>query len=359
MKNDRHKIGVIGLGKMGSGFLKALAAGDRWDVVAVCDLSPERLDRAGELIRGAETTQQAGDITGRADIEVVGIFTLADARPPLLAEALKQGKHVMAEKPIAAGVDAEKELLRTIEASDRIVAVNLFNRNAWYHEEIQAFIRSGQIGQLAALTISHQTPGDMPTEGYEPEGPPFHNCGMHYVDVARWYAGSEFDRWHAQGIRMWSWQDPWWVNAHGHFQNGVVFSITQGFAYGQLAETKVKRCGLDAVGTKGVVRMQHDFRTVSIEYHGVACTEAKQGPYGGKKFDVMCERFADALDTGDASLLPTARDSVVASEVSQAMLDEATRDAPCVGTPEEMTEILAHREQWRKKISGNTQRAST
>ncbi|MDE0838930.1 MAG: gfo/Idh/MocA family oxidoreductase, partial [Kiritimatiellae bacterium] len=191
--------------------------------------------------------------------------------------------------------------------------------------------------------------GLMPTEGHGPEGPPFHDCGMHYVDVARWYAGSEFDTWHAQGVRMWSWKDPWWINAHGCFKNGIVFSITQGFSYGQMAETKVVRCGIDVIGTKGVIRMQHDFGTARIEFHGVSRTEVKEGPYGGKKLDVMCERFAQALDTGVPGLLPTARDSVIASEVSQAMLDAASGDAsPCVGTPEEMSEILAHREQLRQ-----------
>lgn len=333
---------------MGSGWLRALAASERWDVVSVCDLRQERLDWAGTVLPRVATTREATDIVNRPDLDVVGIFTLADSRPRLIELSLERGKHIMAEKPIGDSVSVEKSLLRTIEASGKVVAVNLFNRNAWYHEEIQAFIRKGEIGRLAILTISHQTPGHMPTEGHDPEGPPFHDCGMHYVDVARWYAGSEYDRWHAQGIRMWSWKDPWWVNAHGVFKNGIVFDITQGFAYGQLAEAKVYRCGLEAIGTKGVVRMRHDFDTVRIELHGVHRTEVKEGPYGGKKLDVMCDRFARALDTGDASLLPTARDSVIASEVSQAMLDEATRAAPpCIGTAEEMTEILAHRDQLR------------
>lgn len=344
MKQPRHKIGIIGLGSMGSGFLKSLIASPRWDIVAVCDVNRERLDWAAGLVPGVQTTCEGQEITGNPEIEVVGIFTLAGIRPRFIRESLNQGKHIMAEKPLGATVEEEKELLRMIEESDRIVSVNLFNRNAWYHEQMQDFIRQGQIGQLAIVNISHQTPGLMPTEGHLAEGPPFHDCGMHYVDVARWYAGSEYKDWHAQGIRMWNWQDPWWVNAHGYFDNGVVFSITQGFVYGQLAEKKVVRCGLDAIGSKGVIRMQHDFRTVRIEYHGVSCTKVKEGPYGGKKLDVMCERFARALDSGDTGLLPAARDSVIASEVSQAMLDAASRNnVPCIGTPAEMDEILRHR----------------
>ena len=32
--------------------------------------------------------------------------------------------------------------------------------------------------------------GLVPGEGHEHEGPAFHDCGMHYVDIARWYAES-------------------------------------------------------------------------------------------------------------------------------------------------------------------------
>jgi myo-inositol 2-dehydrogenase/D-chiro-inositol 1-dehydrogenase len=308
------------------------------------------LEWARELLPDAIVTVEASDIVRHPDLDVVGIFTLADIRPHLLLQALQHGKHVIAEKPLAASVTEEKKVLAAIESSDRIVTVNLFNRNAWYHAEIQAFIDQGEIGRLAAILISHQTPGLMPTEGHQPEGPPFHDCGMHYVDVARWYARSEYDRWDAQGLRLWGWKDPWWVQAHGSFRNGVAFSITQGFAYGQMAESRVNRCGLDVIGTKGVVRMEHDFGTVSIDYHGVTQTRKKTGPYGGKKLDVLCERFADSLDVGHAVGLPSARDSVVASEVSQAMLDFARQHAaPNIGDRREMEEILEYRARRRQK----------
>jgi hypothetical protein len=99
---------------------------------------------------------------------------------------------------------------------------------------------------------------------FGPEGPPFHDCGMHYIDLARWYAQSEIERWDAMGLRIWNWSEPWWGTAHGHFQNGVVFKVTVGFTYGQLAQRPVTHCALEAIGTLGVVRMQHDFNEVVI-----------------------------------------------------------------------------------------------
>jgi predicted dehydrogenase len=343
----KYRIGVIGLGGMGFRFLRSFAVSDRWEPVWVCDLNPERLARAAQVVPSVKTTEKSADLAGDPSLDAVAICTLADIRPTLMREALAGGKHIIAEKPIAASIAEERALLEDIERSGRVVAVNIFNRNAWYHDEIRAFIREGQIGRPAIISISHQTPGLMPTEGHGPEGPPFHDCGMHYVDVARWYAESEYDQWHAQGMRMWGWKDPWWINAHGTFRNGIVFDITQGFVYGHRAQKKTNRCGLEVIGTKGIVRMRHDMSTVRIEYFGTSCTGAKEGLYGDKKTDVMCVRFAEALDTGDTSRLPSARDSVIASEVSQAMLDASRDTAPIVGTPEEMQEILAIRAKHR------------
>jgi predicted dehydrogenase len=347
--SKRYRIGVIGVGHMGRRYLQALQASPRWELAWACDRSPNSLDWARRQASEARLSADADELLKDPSLDVVGIFTLADARPRLIEQALAAGKHVIAEKPLAGSLAEEWRLLERIEASDRLVAVNLFNRSAWYHHEIQRFIAQGEIGDLAIIRILHETPGLMPSEGHAPEGPPFHDCGMHYVDVARWYAGGEYDRWHAQGIRMWGWPEPWWVTAHGSFDNGVVFALSVGFVYGQLSRDKTEHCALEAIGTRGLVRMAHDFHDVTIDYHGVETTSRKIGRYGGKNLDVLCENFARSLDAGRNLGVPLPRDSVIASQVSQAMLDFATAHAaPTVGSAAELEQILAHRRELRQ-----------
>jgi hypothetical protein len=59
--------------------------------------------------------------------------------------------------------------------------------------------------------------------------------------------------------------------------------------------------------------------------------------------------FAESLATGRNIGFPTARDSVVASRVSQEMLDlSRERGAPVVGTLEEMARIRLHKEALRR-----------
>jgi predicted dehydrogenase len=346
----RLRVGILGYGRMGRGFVAAMQENPLWDVAAIYDICPPTQELARQQVRSAAIYDSPDPIFADPSIDVVGLFTLADARPGQIRRALTNHKHVLAEKPLAADVETEWQLVSEIEASDRFVAVNLFNRNAWYHKDIRRFVARGEIGDLAVIRICHMTPGHMPLEGHDPEGPPFHDCGMHYVDVARWYAQSEYESWDAQGIRMWGYKDPWWVQAHGTFANGVVFDITQGFIYGHLAKEPPHNCYVDVIGTKGVARMHHDFTKATIELHGVHETLQKTAPFNDKKLDVMVDVFAKSILAGKNLGFPQARDSVVASEVSWAMLNDAIANVPPVrGTPEEMQQILEHR---RRMVNG-------
>jgi len=346
----RIRAGILGYGRMGRGFVAAMQASELWDVAAVYDISPAARALARQQVPGAEIHESPDPLFNDPSIQVLGLFTLADARPGQIHRALIHGKHVLAEKPLGADVPTEWQLVREIEASDRFVAVNLFNRNAWYHKEIQRFIAEGEIGEVAVIRICHMTPGHMPLEGHAPEGPPFHDCGMHYVDVARWYAQSEYKTWHAQGLRMWEYKDPWWVQVHGTFENGVVFDITQGFIYGHLAKEQPHNCYVDVIGTKGVARMRHDFSQATVELFGVRETLQKTAPFNDKKLDVMVDVFGRSILAGRNLGFPVARDSVIASEASWAMLRDAMKNGPPArGTVEEMERILQYR---RKMVNG-------
>lgn len=353
-----YRVGVIGFGGMGRYWASEIAASSRWKLVSVCDRSPTALAEAGKAHPGALLTDDAEALFADRSLDVIGIYTHAHQRPPLMERALAAGKHLMVEKPIGADLPTEERVLALVETSGRHVAVNLFNRNAWYHKEALAFVASGEIGELAVVRVRHETPGILPyarsvDEPLVSEGAPFHDCGMHYVDVARWYSGGEYvaGRWHAQGAAFWGVPHPWWINAHGVFSNGVVFDLTQGSCYGHLAKDKTENCGLEAIGTLGVVRYSHDFRTVKLECRGVNRTVLKEGPYGNKKIDVMLDVFALSLDANRNLGYPTARDAVIASRVSAEMVAQAYPALPVRGTLADLQRIFDH----QKELTG-TQR---
>lgn len=339
------KIGLIGFGRMGGFYLDEMQKSGKWDVVYICDLSPESRELAHKLAPGAKIVSDEQVIFDDPEVEVVGLFALADSRKEQIEKAVAAGKHIISEKPIAESPEKEWQAVELAEKSPLLSTVNLYLRNSWYHKTIRNFIAQGEIGELAIIRVCHMTPGLAPGEGHEYEGPAFHDCGMHYVDIARWYARSEYKTWNAQAVRMWNYKDPWWLQCHGTFENGIVYDITQGFVYGQLSKDQTHNSYIDLIGTKGIARMTHNFKTATVEMHGVTRTETVQKPFGGKNIDTLCQKFACSIRSGarDTSL-PAFRDSAIASEYAWKFLEDSRRhDLPSIGDSATLEQIRRRR----------------
>lgn len=338
-------VGIIGFGRMGEKYLKTMLESGRWNISYICDTSPIARDLASEIVPEANIIDDEDMIFRDSEVEAVVLSALADSRKGQIGKAVKYGKHILAEKPIAANIEEEEAAINMIKDSEVISTVNLYLRNSWYHHTMKDFISSGEIGEPAIIRICHMTPGLAPGEGHEYEGPPFHDCGMHYVDIARWYAESEYDTWHSQALRMWDWEEPWWLQCHGTFKNGVVFDITQGFVYGQLAKDQTHNSYTDIIGTKGIVRMTHDFKTAVVDMRGITLTKRIEKPFGGKNIAVICNDFADSILEGKRrSGLPKMEDAFVASEISWKMLEDAgNHKMPSIGDNKTLEAIRERR----------------
>lgn len=344
------KVAIIGFGRMGQMYCKEMQYSGEWDILYICDTNPDAREKARNIVPASTRIVSDEDILfNDPQVEVVGLFTLANSRKEQIGKAVRTHKHIIAEKPIADTQEKELEAVNLTEHADIFSTVNLYLRNAWYHQAMKQFIQEGEIGELAILRICHMTPGLAPGEGHEHEGPAFHDCGMHYVDIARWYAESDYKTWNAQGIRMWDYKDPWWIQCHGTFHNGVVFDITQGFVYGQLSKDQTHNAYTDIIGTKGIVRMTHDFKTATVELHGVNRTLCLQQPFGGKNLDKLCKQMAASIRSGirDNSL-PSLRDSIEASHYAWSFLEDARHNClPSIGNLQTLEEIRERRKHMK------------
>lgn len=344
------KVAIIGFGRMGQMYCKEMQNSGEWDILYICDTNPDAREKARNIVPASTRIVSDEDILfNDPQVEVVGLFTLANSRKEQIEKAVRTHKHIIAEKPIADTQEKELEAVNLTEHSDIFSTVNLYLRNAWYHQAMKQFIQEGEIGELAILRICHMTPGLAPGEGHEHEGPAFHDCGMHYVDIARWYAESNYKTWNAQGIRMWDYKDPWWIQCHGTFHNGVVFDITQGFVYGQLSKDQTHNAYTDIIGTKGIVRMTHDFKTATVELHGVNRTLCLQQPFGGKNLDKLCKQMAASIRSGIRdNRLPSLRDSIEASHYAWSFLEDARHNClPSIGNLQTLEEIRERRKHMK------------
>ena len=122
-KLDIVRIGFIGLGR-GRAHLNSVKQLEGVEIVAICDLLPEKIINAQKMLKGSSHNPQVytgkedawKKLCDREDIDLVYISTPWDLHVPMALYAMEQGKHVGIEVPAATTVE---ECWQLVEASER------------------------------------------------------------------------------------------------------------------------------------------------------------------------------------------------------------------------------------------------
>lgn len=154
--NGKVRLGLVGMGGMGSGHLAYLPKMANVDIVAVCDILPERADAAAAR-SGATAYYDHMDMFSRAGLDAVLIATPHYDHTTISVHAFEQGLHVLSEKPLAVHVnDAKKSIAAYEKARDinpDIVFGLMFQEraNAAYRK-LRDILAGGELGRLTRVT---------------------------------------------------------------------------------------------------------------------------------------------------------------------------------------------------------------
>lgn len=99
--NQKVKVGIIGFGRMGGFYLEEMRKSDQWEVLYICDTDPEARDLARRKSPTSRIVADEQVVFEDPEVQVVGLFTLADSRLRQIKKAMAFGKHVISEKPVA------------------------------------------------------------------------------------------------------------------------------------------------------------------------------------------------------------------------------------------------------------------
>ncbi|MDA7666512.1 Gfo/Idh/MocA family oxidoreductase [bacterium] len=153
--NERVQLGCIGVGGMGSGNLSAFLQDKRVEVLGICDVD------ANHRAKGLETAglkPEAGtgdfrELIAREDIDAVMIATPDHWHALMTGAAIKSGKDVYCEKPLAASVVEGRYVCRLAEQYRRVIQCGTWRRSGIYTRMACEWVRNGYIGKLQRIEV--------------------------------------------------------------------------------------------------------------------------------------------------------------------------------------------------------------
>lgn len=142
------KVAVIGLGAWGREIVNTLVRSSQADVAAICDTYSPFLKRTANAAPGATQTGDYKTILENKDIKAVIIATPTHLHKEIALAALKAGKHVYCEAPLAGSIEDAREIALAAKAARQLVFQSgLQMRSDPLRHFLLPFIRSGALGK--------------------------------------------------------------------------------------------------------------------------------------------------------------------------------------------------------------------
>ena len=210
---NKIKLGIIGLGNMGTGHAGNITNGNCPDITltAVADINPERITWGKENLNGEIT--YFDDAIAMLDSGLIDACIISVPHydhPKYAIECMKRGIHVMVEKPAGVYTKQVREMNGEADRHPEVVFGMMFNqRTNCVYRKLHELIHSGEYGQIRRVNW-------IITDWYRPQ---------FYYDSGNWRA-----TWAGEGggvllnqcphqLDMWQWLCgmPKKVNAHLHY----------------------------------------------------------------------------------------------------------------------------------------------
>lgn len=246
---EKIKLGIIGIGNMGSGHAGNIKNGKcpEIELVAIADNNPDRLAWAKEQGYGENVTY-FGDAIEMLDSGIINACLVAVPHydhTVFAIECMNRGIHVMVEKPAGVYTKAVKEMNAVADAHPEVVFGMMFNqRTNCVYRKLRELVQSGKYGEIRRTNwiitnwyrpqAYYNSGGWRATWSGEGGGVLLNQC-PHQLDLWQWICGMpkkvqahlHYGKWHDIEV-----EDD--VTAYVEYENGAtgVFITTTGDARG-------------------------------------------------------------------------------------------------------------------------------
>ena len=198
---DKIKLGVIGIGNMGTTHSRSVFAGKvpGLELAAVADRNPTRREWAKEQFSGGVPIFTEGtDLIKSGVVQAVLIAVPHYEHPSLTIQALNAGLHVMCEKPAGVYTKQVREMNAVAEKSNCVFGMMFNHRTNCNYRKMHELVHSGRLGAIKRVswivtdwyrTQSYYDSGDWRATWDGEGGGVLLNQCPHNLDILQWICG--------------------------------------------------------------------------------------------------------------------------------------------------------------------------
>ncbi len=142
------RIAVVGAGYWGPNLARNFGASADWELVAICDLDRDRAQALSDRVGGATVYTDLDLLLARPDLDAVAVATPAHTHNGVVLAALRAGKHVLVEKPLADSYERGSEMVAEAAA----LGLTLMADHTYCYTpavlKIRELIQEGALGEI-------------------------------------------------------------------------------------------------------------------------------------------------------------------------------------------------------------------
>lgn len=231
------RVGLIGLGRIGSIHATTLSGLAAVDSLVVTDAAPSVVAATVERT-GAEPVHSVDDLLA-AGVDGVVVAAPTDAHPDLVLRVVDAGLPVFCEKPVARTADEAVAVRDRVRGA--VAQVGYPRRFDEGFVAAREAVRGGRLGRLHTVRSTTLDPAPPPEAYIATSGGIFADCGVHDLDAVRWVTGQEVVEVYATGTN----QGEAFFAEHGDVDTAAATLRLDGGTLALVSNTRYNAAGYD------------------------------------------------------------------------------------------------------------------
>lgn len=312
-------IAVIGCGIVAEGHLSAIAASSDWNLAAVVEANPQRLQQVAEQYRPPHSFSNYRELLDTIPLDAVVVSTHVETHHEITIAALERGLHVLCEKPMAPSLELCREMCEAAEQQKRLLAVNFNTRSSDPYLTIKQIIGQHDIGPIRVVRFvydwsAHQWQPAERLEKFMANGGPVIDSAVHFFEGVRWFTGQEFTRIEACGVRIEPHEHPQHVISTCQLTDGAIALVEAGWLFTKRTKDTGMLYEVTVIGDNGTI----SYSSQSQKIRTWTATETLEVECGDleKHFERVHEAFARSIRAGALQGLASGEDGLKATQAA-------------------------------------------